>query len=354
MLTIKDKSDIGAVINWAYKWCSCPFTWDGEKGIFRYTNSPSKEIGLFYNALYWWGYLAFLSSALIQDAHARTFDFSHTLRFIILAVGIPIGIAYLAAILNGRDLVVTLNSSIKLGHDIHREYGQNREKIRDDNIVIFIRFTIRILVFVYVALAAVRAWYKPYDPIFISSLIPCNYRNPGFAIFQAIFTARVMLSVSSVLISMGVSIFIFPVIYFTVQDQLNLRKKEFWTDHGIRTIPVLKRGHSGLTILMGLFNSTFSQWVIPLQTALTRATHICNVFLIRHSSSLPTPYLILVGSASMIFVVSWLVMVFCAGKLHLSSVKIITSWKRWPSPLRASIWRKKIWKKELKAIRPLA
>lgn len=51
---------------------------------------------------------------------------------------------------------------------------------------------------------------------------------------------------------------------------------------------------------------------------------------------------------------SWLVMVFCAGKLHLSSVKIITSWKRWPSPLRASIWRKKIWKKELKAIRPLA
>lgn len=86
MLTIKDKSDIGAVINWAYKWCSCPFTWDGEKGIFRYTNSPSKEIGLFYNALYWWGYLAFLSSALIQGKEVVAIRLRKLIKFgVILA-----------------------------------------------------------------------------------------------------------------------------------------------------------------------------------------------------------------------------------------------------------------------------
>lgn len=127
----------------------------------------------------------------------------------------------------------------------------------------------------------------------------------------------------------------------------------YWTHDLLRSIPEVKRTYIELYLITDFTNEMLSPYIMSVQTTLTRAVHLMGVVVIKHHLELPISFIFIFGATATIFMFTWLGSLHAFGLYHFSNSKFIRSWKQYPCPLKGTFIRKKIWKKEMKSIRPL-
>lgn len=70
MLTKQDLVAFGGVINWGYKWGSCPFYFDCKDGILR-PATRIKRLQLLCGVIFWWWYTAYLAYVVYKGKYTQ-------------------------------------------------------------------------------------------------------------------------------------------------------------------------------------------------------------------------------------------------------------------------------------------